>query len=222
MSKQELVLKAQTRKERGKKSNAKLREQGSIPAIIYGHKQDPQSVTLSEHDFVEVLHKGKRLMDVEVDGKPEKFLLKEIQYDHLGKRMIHVDFVRVDLSEKVTVEVPLVLKGTAVGTTEGGVLEEHLDKIEVECLVTAIPESIDVSIKALKIGDFMFVKDIVVPAGMKLVTDPELLLVACKEPVEIAEPSAEDATLEPAVPEVITERKPKEGEEGEEAAGAKK
>jgi len=222
MSKQELVLKAQTRKERGKKSNAKLREQGSIPAIIYGHKQDPQSVTLSEHDFAEVLHKGKRLMDVEVDGKPEKFLLKEIQYDHLGKRMIHVDFVRVDLSEKVTVEVPLVLKGTAVGTTEGGVLEEHLDKIEVECLVTAIPESIDVSIKALKIGDFMFVKDIVVPAGMKLVTDPELLLVACKEPVEIAEPSAEDATLEPAAPEVITERKPKEGEEGEEAAGAKK
>jgi large subunit ribosomal protein L25 len=217
MSKQELILKAQTRKERGKKSNAKLRQQGSIPAIIYGHKKDPQSVCLSEHDFAEVLHKGKRLMDVEVDGKPEKFLLKEIQYDHLGKRMIHVDFVRVDLSEKVTVAVPLVLKGTAVGTTEGGVVEEHLDKIEVECLVTAIPESIEVSIKALKIGDFMFVKDIVIPAGMKLVTDPELLLMACKEPVEIAEPSPEDAAVESADPEVITERKPKEGEEDAES-----
>jgi len=222
MSKKELILKAQTRKERGKKHNAKLREQGSIPAIIYGHKKDPQSITLSEHDFVEVLHHGKRLMSVEVDGKPDKFLLKEVQYDHLGRKMIHVDFVRVDLSEKVTVEIPLVFKGTAVGTTEGGVVEEHLNKIEIECLVTEIPESIDVSIKALKVGDFMFVKDIAVPAGMKLVTDPELLLIACKEPVEIAEPAPEDAAVEAASPEVITERKPKEGEEGEEAAGGKK
>jgi large subunit ribosomal protein L25 len=215
MSKQELILKAQTRKERGKKHNARLREQGSIPAVIYGHKKDPQMVSLNAHDFAEVLHHGKRLMDVEVDGKADKFLLKEIQYDHLGRKMVHVDFVRVDLTEKVTVEVPLVFKGTAVGTTEGGVLEEHLDKIEIECLVTAIPDSIDVSIKALKVGDFMFVKDIVIPAGMTLVTDPELLLIACKEPVEIVEPSPEDAALEPTSPEVITERKPKEGEEAE-------
>ncbi|OHB57191.1 MAG: hypothetical protein A2Y12_04235 [Planctomycetes bacterium GWF2_42_9] len=218
MSKQELILKAQTRSERGKKSNAKLRKQGSIPAIIYGHKKEPQALVLNEHDFIEVLHYGKKLMDIVVDGKPDKFLLKEIQYDHLGKKMIHVDFVRVDLSEKVTVTVPLVFKGTAVGTTEGGVTEEHLDSIEIECLVTEIPESIDVSIKGLKIGEFMHVKDIVIPAGMKLVTDPELLLIACKEPVEMVEPSPEEAALEPTSPEVITERKPKEGEEDEEAA----
>jgi large subunit ribosomal protein L25 len=217
MSKEKLTLKAQTRTERGKKHNAKLREQGSIPAVIYGHKKEPQSVTLNEHDFTEVLHYGKKLMDIEVDGKPDKFLLKEIQYDHLGKKFVHVDFVRVDLSEKVTVTVPLVFKGTAVGTTEGGVTEEHLDSIEVECLVTEIPESIDVSIKNLKVGDFMHVKDIAIPAGMKLITDPELLLIACKEPVEIVEPSPEAAALEPTSPEVITERKPKEGEEGEEA-----
>lgn len=216
MSKQELILKAQTRKERGKKHNAMLRQQGSIPAVIYGHKKDPQMVTLNAHDFAEVLHHGKRLMDVEVDGKTDKFLLKEIQYDHLGRNMVHADFVRVDLSEKVTVEVPLVFKGTAIGTTEGGILEEHLDKIEIECLVTEIPDAIEVSIKSLKLGDFMFVKDIAIPAGMKLITDPELLLIACKEPVEIVEPSPEEAALEPTAPEVITERKPKEGEETEE------
>jgi large subunit ribosomal protein L25 len=222
MSNEELVLKAQTRKERGKKSNAKLREQGNIPAVIYGHKKEPLSVALNEHDFAEVLHFGKKLLDIEVDGKPDKFLLKEIQYDHLGKRMVHADFLRVDLSEKVTVSVPLVFKGTAIGTTEGGVVEEHLDSLEVECTVTEIPESIDVSIKNLKVGDFMHVKDIVIPQGLKLITDPELLLIACKEPVEVVEPTAEAAALEPTSPEVITERKPKEGEEGEEAAGEKK
>jgi len=212
MSKEELILKAQTRKECGKKSNAKLRLKGSIPAVIYGHKKEPQSVVLNEHDFAEVLHYGKKLMDLEIDGKPDKFLLKEIQYDHLGKKMIHADFVRVDLSEKVTIQVPLVFKGTAQGTTEGGVIEEHLDSIEVECTVTEIPESIDVSIKTLKIGDFMHVKDIVLPQGVTLVTNPELLLIACKEPVEVVEPSLEAAAIEPTSPEVITERKPKEGE----------
>lgn len=223
VSKEELILKAQIRNERGKKHNAKLRQQGDIPAIIYGHKQEPQAVALSEHDFAEVLHRGKRLLDIVVDGKPEKMLVKEVQYDHLGKRMIHVDFIRVDLSEKVTVAVPLVFKGTAVGAAEGGVVEEHLDSIEIECTVTEIPESIDVSIKGLKIGDSMNVKDIVLPSGVELVTNPDLLVIACHEPVAVVEPTAEEAVagLEPASPEVITERKPKE-EEGEAAGKEKK
>ncbi len=220
MLKQGLILKAQTRKERGKKRNAKLRQQGNIPGIIYGHKQEPLPIVVNRHDFVEALHHGKKLMDIEVDGKPEKLLLKELQYDHLGKEIIHVDLLRVDLSERVTVKVPLVFKGTAVGTTLGGVLEEHLDSIEIECAVTEIPESIDVSIKNLEIGHFMSVKDIVLPPNLKLVSDPELLVIACKEPVEIVEPSPEAAAAEPTSPEVITERKPKE-EEGEEAGKEK-
>lgn len=218
MSKQELILKAQTRKERGKKRNAELRKQGNIPAIVYGHKKDPQSLTMNEHDFVEVLHHGKKLMDIEVDGKPEKLLLKEVQYDHLGRKVIHVDLIRVDLSEKVKVEVPLIFKGVAFGTTEGGVVEEHLTKLEIECTVTEIPDSIDVNIKGLKLNDSLFVKDIVLPPNTKLISDPELLVIACKEPVEIVEPTVEAAALEPTSPEVITERKPKEGEEGAEGA----
>jgi len=224
VSKEGFILKAQTRSERGKKHNAKLRQQGNIPGIIYGHKQEPQAVALNEHDFAEVLHRGKKLLDVEVDGKAEKLLLKEIQYDHLGRQMIHADLIRVDLSEKVTVQVPLVFKGPAIGTTEGGVVEEHLDSIEIECTVTEIPESIDVSIKALKIDESLHVKDIVLPPGAKLITNPELLLVACHEPVEIAEPTldAAAAATEPVSPEVITERKPKEGEEDAEAGKEKK
>jgi len=223
VSKEELVLKAQIRSGRGKKQAKKLREQGNIPAIIYGHKEEPLAIGLSSHDFAEALHHGHRLLDVDIEGKKEKLLVKELQYDHLGRAIIHVDLIRVDLSEKVTVEVPLVFKGVPVGVSEGGVIEEHLAKIEIECTVTEIPESIDVSIKGLKIDESMHVSDIVLPPGVSLVTSPELLLIACHEPVEVVEPTAEEgvAAAEPATPEVITERKPKE-EEGEEAGKEKK
>ena len=171
MVSKELVLKAETRKELGSKHAAKLRLAGRIPAIIYGHKQKPEAIVFDEHDFTEGLHHGHRLFDVEFGGKTEKLLVKDVQYDYLGKKIIHADLIRVDLSEKVKVEVPLVFKGTAAGVSEGGVLEEHLDHIEVECAVTDIPESIDVSVKNLKIGDSLHVRDIVLPAGVKLVTD---------------------------------------------------
>jgi large subunit ribosomal protein L25 len=222
VSKEELVLKAQTRQERGKKRSAKLRKDGKIPAIIYGHKQEPQAVAINEHDFTEIIHHGKRLLDVEIDGKAEKLLIKDVQYDYLGRRIIHTDLIRVDLSEKVKVQVPLVFKGAPAGAAEGGVLEEHLAQLEVECTVTEIPEKIDVSVKAMKIDDSIYARDIVLPAGVKLVTGPEVLVIACHVPLVIEPVAAEAvATAEPTSPEVITERKPKEGEEEAGAAPEK-
>ena len=222
MMSKELVLKAQTRTERGKKMAAKLRLQGKIPAIVYGHKQEPEAITIDLHDFTEGLHHGHRLFDVEIGDKKEKLLVKDVQYDYLGKKIVHTDLIRVDLSEKVNVEVPLVFKGTPAGASEGGTLEEHLDTIEVECTVVDIPESIDVSVKGLKIGDSLHAGDIVLPEGIKLITEPDALVIACHEPVAVVEPSAEDVVEGPTSPEVITERKLKEGEEGEEASDKEK
>jgi large subunit ribosomal protein L25 len=215
MVSKEFVLKAEIRKEHGKKHLANLRQQGKIPAVVYGHKQEPQSITIDLHDFAEGLHHGHKLIDIEIDGKKEKLLVKEVQYDHLGRQMIHADFIRVDLSEKVEVSVPLVFKGTPVGASEGGILEEHLDSIEIECAVTEIPDSIDVSVKGLKIDEALHVRDIALPAGVKLVSDPELLVIACSKPVEIAPAEEAVGAEEPTSPEVITERKPKEGEDEE-------
>jgi len=214
MASKEMILKAETRKERGTKHSAKLRQQGKIPAIIYGHKQEPEAVVLNAHDFTESIRHGRRLLDVEVGGKTEKLLIKDVQYDYLGRNIIHTDLIRVDLSEKVKVEVPLVFKGIPIGVNEGGVLDEHLAKIEIECTVTEIPATIDVSVKGLKIDDSLHTRDIVLPAGVKLVTAPDILVVACHKPIVIAEPAAEAVAAEgPTSPEVITERKPKEGEE---------
>jgi large subunit ribosomal protein L25 len=217
MVSKELVLKAQIRKELGSKHAEKLRLAGRIPAVIYGHGQKPESIVLDAHDFAEGVHHGSRLFDVEYGDKREKLLVKDVQFDYLGKKIIHADLIRVDLSERVKVEVLLAFKGTPAGAQEGGLLEEHLDRVEIECAVTDIPESIDVSVKNLKVGDSLHARDIQLPAGIKLLTDPDALLIACHLPIVMAttEETAEVAT-EPTVPEVITERKPKEEEESEE------
>ncbi|OHB57292.1 MAG: hypothetical protein A2173_03030 [Planctomycetes bacterium RBG_13_44_8b] len=218
MASKELVLNAEVRKELGSRRSAKMRLAGKIPVIVYGHGQEPETLSFDEHDFSEGLHHGHRLFDVKFGGKTEKLLVKDVQYDHLGKKIIHADLVRVDLSEKVKVETPLIFKGTPAGSHEGGLLEEHLDRIEIECVVTDIPEAIDVSVKSLNVGDSLYARDIKLPDGVKLITDPETLLISCRLPVVVA-PAAEEtveAAAEPTSPEVITERKPKEGEEEEE------
>lgn len=214
MASKGMVLKARARKELGSKSAAKMRLVGRIPAIIYGHGQKPEAIVLEEHDFTEGIHHGRRLFDVEVDGKREKLLVKDVQFDYLGRKIIHADLIRVDLSERVKVQVRLIFKGTPAGAQEGGLLEEHLDRLEIECAVTDIPESIDVSVKSLKVGDSLHARDVQLPPEVKLITDPNALLIACRLPAaQVVEEEAAAAVEEPTAPEVITERKPKEGEE---------
>lgn len=213
MVSKEMTLKAQLRTESGTKHSARLRAAGKIPAVIYGHGQTPESIAIDRHAFTEALHHGHRLLDVDIEGKSGKLLVKDLQYDYLGKDIIHADLIRVSLTEKVKVEVPIVFKGTAKGVAEGGLIEDHLDAIEIECLVTEIPESVEISIKDLAIGDSIHAKDIVLASALKMVTDPESLIVVCQPPkivTEEAEEAAEGA--EPASPEVITERKTEEQE----------
>jgi len=208
---QTLALKAEKRRETGSRAAAKLRRQGRIPAIIYGHKQEPLPVSLEAHDFIEGLHHGHRLLELQIGRKKEKVIVKDLQYDHLGKNVIHADLVRVDVTETVRVSVPIELKGTAKGTEEGGVVEEFADELEVECKVTDIPESIVVSIKELGLGDSLHAGDIELPAGVKLVTDPSVLVVSCSTVTHKTTEEVEEET--PAAPEVITETKRAEKEE---------
>jgi large subunit ribosomal protein L25 len=214
------VLKAQTRQHRGSKDSARLRKQGQIPAIVYGHKKEPVSISIDGHTFVEQLHHGHRLIDIELDQKQDKVLVKDVQYDYLGKEIIHVDLMRVDVTEKVTLEVPVELKGTAKGTHEGGMVELITNKLEIECLVTNIPERITISVKEMNLGDVMFAKDIALPDGVTLISSPEQLVVSCHEVAEIKTTEQLEAEM-PAAPEVITAAK-EETEEGEEAAEEKK
>jgi len=191
-----------------------VRTQGRIPAVVYGHKQEPQAISVDEHDFVEGLHHGHRLMDIQVGKKKEKMIVKDIQYDHLGRKIIHVDLMRVDMKETLKVTVPIELKGTAAGTHEGGIIEEHADKLEIECKVSEMPETLVVSVKDVHLGDALHAGDIEMPDGVKLASPADTLLVTCHL-VAAAKTTEELEEEAPTAPEVITEAGPEGEEEGE-------
>ena len=207
-----LHLKVEIRQQTGSKAAAKVRKDGQIPAIVYGHKQEPVAISLDAHNFVEGLHHGHRLMDVQIDKKPQKVIVKDLQYDHLGKDIIHADLMRVDVTETITVTVPIEIKGTAKGTEEGGIIEEHTDHLEVECKVTDILESIVVSVKDINVGDALHARDIELPDGLKLVSDPEMLMVTCSL-VAAAKTTEELEKEAPVAPEVISEAEKAKAEE---------
>lgn len=203
-----LSLKAEVRERVGSRQSAALRKAGKLPAVIYGHGQPPLSIALDRHEFVEGLHHGHRIFSVTLPEGPVTLLIKELQYDYLGKTVTHTDLIRVNLNERVTVEVPIEIRGTAKGTTEGGILDENLTSLKVECIVSRIPESIPVVVKDLGIGQAIHAREVPLPEGVTLVTEPEAIVCICHPPkVEAEEAPAAEA---PEGPEVITERAPKE------------
>lgn len=209
------ALKATIRSEVGTRRARALRAQGQIPAIIYGHGQEPLSVALDEHEVELTIQHGERLLEVEIDGTVQNVLVKAVQWDTFGKERIHLDLTRVDLDERVTVTIPIVLRGTPAGVNEGGVLQQSLPELSIECAVRDIPEDIHVMINEMNIGDSIHLNDLELPKGATLVGDADTqvcsVVVVEEEVVEEAEEGEGDATQ----PEVIGEKKDEES--GDEA-----
>jgi large subunit ribosomal protein L25 len=207
-----LLLKAEIREQTGSGHAAKVRKGGRIPAVVYGHKEKPVAISLDAHNLVEGLHHGHRVMDVQIGKRQEKMIVKELQYNHLGRDIIHVDLMRVDVTETIKVTVPIELKGTAKGTHEGGVVELHTNHLEIECKVTDIPEVITVNVKEVDLGDTLHASDVELPSGVKLASVPTTLLVTCS--LVAAAKSTEELEAEmPVAPEVIGEVKEEAAEE---------
>jgi large subunit ribosomal protein L25 len=212
-----VVLKANVREQSGTRNSVALRKQGQLPAIVYGHKKEPVAITLNAHEFLDSLHHGNRIFDVDVAGAKDTLLVKDLQYDYLGDTVIHADLMRVDLNERVKVEVMIKLIGTAVGTHTGGIIEEIMNRVEVECAVRDIPEFLPIDIKGLELEKTLRAGEIELPAGFTLVTDPNVGVVGCHESKAVI---AEEEVVEgeegvegvegAAEPEVITEKKEEE------------
>ncbi|MBP8912514.1 MAG: 50S ribosomal protein L25 [Phycisphaerae bacterium] len=209
-----LALQAELRERIGSKAASAVRKQGRIPCIVYGHKEEPVAISVNAHDFLEGIHHGHRLVDITINGTTEKMLVKELQFDHLGRDIVHVDLMRVDVTEMITVDVPVEIKGIAKGTSEGGVVESNTDHLEIECLAINIPEKITVIIKDLGVGETIKAGDIKLPEGVKLVSSPETAVVSCRIVAEAKTTEQLEAEA-PAAPEVITEKAPKGEEEAE-------
>jgi large subunit ribosomal protein L25 len=148
-------------------------------------------------------------------------MFRDIQWDTFGSEVNHIDFLRIDPNDRVEVEVPIVLKGTAPGVLGGGVLDFHLHSVTIECLAIAIPDNIPVKIGELQLEQAIHVRELELPPNTVVKNDPETVVVQVKHIVEVVEPTAEGAAEPgPTEPEIVG-RKVKEAEEGEEGEAEK-
>jgi large subunit ribosomal protein L25 len=211
-----MVLDAQPRTQYGSRHAAKLRKGGKVPAVLYGHKEATVALALDRDDLTKAIRKGARVLDLKTDGGTQKALISEIQWDHLGVDLVHVDFKRVDVNERIHVSVPVELRGIAPGVTGGGVLEQPMHALHVECLAISIPQSIRVNIGELQIGGAIHVSELHLPEGVTPLDDPESVVVTVKQPlVEEAAPAAPAAAEGTAEPEVIGRKAAEEEGEAE-------
>jgi len=207
------LMKASPREELGSRATRRLRDRGLIPSIVYGRGESPMPVTLSEHDIELALQHGERLLEVDVDGHKQNVLIKDVQWDTFGQMVLHVDLLRVSLDERVEVTVQVSLRGTPAGEANGGVLQQAVSDIRVECPVAAIPDEIRILVTGLEVADSIHLRDIELPEGVVLLDDGDALLCTCDIIAEVEEaPSEEEA----AEPEVIGEKS--EDEEEREAS----
>ena len=219
MAVQSAQVSAQQRSEKGSRANKRLRDKGLLPGVVYGHKEAVIPITLPRKEVTNHIAHGAHLFDLAIDGKSEKVLIKEVQYDHLGNELIHVDFTRVSLDEKVEVTVPLELKGTPKGEEEGGVLQQIVAELEIECLVTDIPELIRHNVSDMAKDSVLHIKDLKLPPGVRCLQDEDLIVATVREIQE--ETATTEAAEGAAEPEIIGKGKEEAAEEGAEgAAGA--
>lgn len=209
-----VTLKATPRTNSGSRAASKLRKQGLVPGIVYGHKLDNVQVSVSAEALdraIRILH--ARVLDLEIDGKPETVLIREVQWDYLGKQMVHVDFERKSRTELVRVTIPVELRNTPK-VTGGGVLDQPLHTLHIECPLGSIPEAVRIDITNLTLGHPIHVKELTLPEGVKVLEAPEAVVVQLKLPgIEAVTPTT---PAEPgAGPEVIKKEKKVEEEADE-------
>jgi len=207
-------LRVEKRKSFGKRNNVRLRRAGRLPAVLYGHGEEPVSLTLAADQVEASLRHGAKVVDLDGDATG-KALLQDVQWDTFMHQVLHVDLLRVLAGEKVQIEVPIELKGESPGVLNGGIIEQVMHSIEIEVALDVIPEKLHISIKNLQVGDHLTAKDIIdLPPGATFVGDEDELVVHCIMPQAEEEEAAagEEGTAEP---EVIKKGKDEEEEEGE-------
>lgn len=229
---EEIFLEAEPRQDLGKAKVKDLRDKGYIPAVVYADGKKSLPLKVSNSALLKLIHQHRIEgvvinLNIKDDGKNKSrpCLIKEIQYEPVHGDIIHVDFNEISLTKKIKVNVPVVAKGEPQGVKqEGGSLEHILWEVEVECLPTNIPQNIEVDVSQLKIDDAIYVKDLSVPAGVKILNEPDSIVLSVVPPMkeEVAPVPAEGE--ETQEPEVIKEKKevPAEGEGEEEESKEKK
>lgn len=212
-----LKVKAELRAGVGSSAAQKLRREGLVPAVLYGRGMGTKEITVRRSEITSLLERGHRLVSVEVGGEEIRAVIKAAQYDTLGEEIIHADFHKVVAGEKMKLMVEVLLVGEAAGVKLGGILEQPTREVQVECTVESLVELLEMDISGLEIGDALHARDIEMPPGVKMLDEPDEVVVSVTAPKE----EEEEEVVEEKEPEVIGEgEKAEEGKEGE--AGGEK
>jgi large subunit ribosomal protein L25 len=211
------TLNATTRSDVGKGSARKLRASQRIPGVVYGHHREATSLAIDARELEKLLGSispGTTVVELNLGGRVSKTLIREIQRHPFRRQVLHIDFQELVAGEKITVEVPIVLTGTAAGIKDGGTVEEVTRQVSVEVDPANIPSHFEIDISALGINDSVHVSDIKVPEGVKILDDLEATVAVVAPPRIEEEPPAPVEGVAEAAPEPELIRKPKDEEEG--------
>jgi len=201
------VLNVTVRKDVGSGRIRRLRNSGQVPAILYGHGEANINLQVPVREVQTAIKHGGKLVSLKGEVS-DSALIRAVQWDVWGKDVLHLDLMRVSASELVTTTVSIELRGTAVGTTEGGIVQFVLHEVEIECPALKIPEKIIVNITGLRLGKAIHASDLTLPEGAKITGHGELVVVQCIAP----HADDEAVTGEGAEPEVIGKKEKDEAE----------
>jgi large subunit ribosomal protein L25 len=222
------VLEAQTREPGTKNEARRVRRDGKIPAVVYGAGKDSLPITVDPRVVTRILNSEtghNTIFDLSLNGEKTKAMIVDWQYEPIKGRLLHIDLKRIALDKVLRVSVPIFLVGEAVGVKqEGGIMEQMLRELEVECLPADIPSHIDADVSQLTFGKVLRVSDLPHSAKIKFLTDenqPVAHVTSVKEEVAVTPEAAAEAAAAPAEPEVIKKGKQETEEEGAEAAPEK-
>ena len=182
-------------------SPAGLRRSGRVPGNVYGSGGDALLFSVKADELTPIINSGQHVLEMDLDGSTELTMFREVQWDTFGTAIQHIDLLRVDRDQRVVVDVPIELRGIAPGTHSGGILDQQMRSMSVECPAFAIPESVAVRVGSLEIGDSIRVADVELDEGQVVQNEPELIVVQVNEAVEEVED--EEAAAGPVEPEVI-------------------
>ena len=220
-----IVVEALERSEMGKNASRRLRKGGGVPGVVYGLDRPPFTVGVGARKIEEVLGLAtgrNTIFTLSLTGQDRSraVMIKALQRDPVTERLVHVDFVRVDLAKSVRVNVPVRLMGLAEGVkSDGGLLEFVLRQVEVECLPSDIPDHLALDVTALRLNQHLSVKDLPVKERVTVLDDPESIVCVVAVPKEEAAPVVEEAAATTAEPEVIKKGKESAGDEADAKKG---
>lgn len=208
------LINVEVRNDIGKQASKRLRREGRVPGVYYSGGVDPVALSVDAKELRAALAHKSSIMDVRLGAaEPVKCIIREVQWHPVYGTPVHVDFMGVKLTEKITMEVPIRLTGTAAGVKDGGTLQQLLRSLEIKCLPLDIPEAVDIDVSNLNIHDAIYVRDL--PAEkFEILNEPEQMVISVLAP-RLEETPVPAAAPETAEPEVIGHGKKAE-EKGEE------